>query len=147
MTGTAKTGASEQAEKQAVEAVIRANYDAFLNRITDEDGTYAADGVTIWDVFEPELIIGIEARKAFQRRDIGQSVARGSFTHKVTIQLITVHGNVAISRQHVDFSYAPPNPVSGRVRVTQMLEKIGGRWKLIHTHEDMEPAGVPDIET
>lgn len=136
---------NEVADKQAVEAVIRANYDAFLNRVTDEDGTYALDAVTIWDVFEPDLIIGIEARKAFQRRDIGQSVARGPLTHTVTIQLITLHGPVAISRQHVDFSYAPPNPVSGRVRVTQVLEKTDGRWKIVHTHEDMEPAGVPPV--
>ena len=138
--------AAKHSEKQAVEAVIRANYNAFTTRVTDDNAEYAANGVTIWDVFEPELIIGIEARKAFQRRDIDQSVARGALTFDVTIQLITLHGHIAISRHHVDFNYEPPNAVSGHVRVTQVLQKFGGQWKIIHTQEGMVPTGVPEIE-
>lgn len=140
------TETTSDPEKQAIEAVIRANYNAFTTRQTDDDGEFASKDVTIWDVFEPELIIGREARKAFQRRDIEQSVARGSLTFDVTIQLITLHGDIAISRHHVDFTYEPPNAVSGRVRVTQVLEKIDGHWKIIHTQEGMVPSGVPPIE-
>jgi len=132
-----------EAEKKAVEAVIRANYRAFVTRKTDDNATFAAEDVTIWDVFEPELIIGIEARQAFQRRDIDQSVARGSLTFDVEIQLITLHKDIAISRHHVNFHYKPPNPVAGRVRVTQVLRKADSHWKLIHTHEGMMPTGVP----
>ena len=145
-SNNAATDPAEQAGKQAVEAVIRANYNAFVTRVMDGHGEYAHENVTIWDVFEPELIIGIEARKAFQRRDIDQSVARGPLTFDVTIQMITLHGPVAISRHHVNFTYEPPNAVSGRVRVTQVLQKFDGQWKIIHTQEGMVPAGVPVLE-
>ncbi len=140
------TDSTIEAKKQAVEAVIRANYNAFTTRVTDDDGDFAAQDVTVWDVFEPELIIGLEARKAFQRRDIDQSVARGPLTFDVTIQLITLHGDIAISRHHVNFNYEPPNAVSGQVRVTQVLQKFAGRWKIIHTQEGMVPTGVPPTE-
>jgi hypothetical protein len=144
MTDLSNSNAKD-AEKRAVEAVIRANYNAFTTRVTDDGAEYAAEGVTIWDVFEPELIIGIDARKAFQRRDIDQSVARGALTFDVTIQLITLHGDVAISRHHVDFNYEPPNAVSGHVRVTQVLQKFDSQWKIIHTQEGVVPTGVPEI--
>ena len=140
------TDLSAEAEKQAVEAVIRANYNAFTTRVTDDDGEVAAQDVTIWDVFEPELIIGLDARKAFQRRDIEQSVARGPLPFDVTIQLITLHGDIAITRHHVNFNYEPPNDVSGRVRITQVLQKFDDQWKIIHTQEGMVPTGVPPIE-
>ena len=140
------TGTTSETEKQAIEEVIRANYNAFTTRVTDDEGEYAAEDITIWDVFEPELIIGLEARRAFQRRDIEQSVARGPLTFDVTIQMITVYGDFAISRHHVDFKYEPPNAVSGRVRITQVLRKFGETWKIIHTHEGMVPSGVPPID-
>ena len=34
----------------------------------------------------------------------------------------------ALARYHVYFHYEPPNPASGRIRITDVFRKFDGRW-------------------
>ena len=43
------------------------------------------------------------------------------------------------------FDYEPPNATSGRVRITDVLLRSPGGWRIVHHHEGMAPAGVPPI--
>jgi ketosteroid isomerase-like protein len=60
-------------------------------------------------------------------------------------QAISVWGDTGVARYHVDFDYAPPNAHGGRIRITSVLRREGGRWLIVHHHEGAVPAGVPPI--
>ena len=38
-----------------------------------------------------------------------------------------------------------PNAHGGRIRITSVLRREGGRWLIVHHHEGAVPAGVPPI--
>ena len=101
------------------------------------------DGVTIWDVFTPELIVGKAERDDFHARDRAQMRARGRLHLDVGPTLIDVHGDVAWARYVVTFRYEPPGETSGRVRVTDVLVRRGVGWRVVHHHEGLVPTGPP----
>ncbi len=125
--------------------LIERNFDAFRN-----DEEYNSDRVnhpdaTIWDVFTPELIRGDEARRKFHEADHTQMRARGKLTLTVENMLVDAWDNTALARYHVVFSYEPPNPAAGRIRITDVFRRFDGRWLRVHHHEGMMPTGIPPI--
>ena len=54
-------------------------------------------------------------------------------------------GDTALARYYLNFAYAPPNAASGRIRITDVLRRFDGRWKIVHHHEGLVPTGVPPI--
>jgi ketosteroid isomerase-like protein len=97
---------------------------------------------TIWDVFVPGLIVGPEARRAFHEADRMQSVARGPLRMERSDPLISVWGDIALARYVLSFEYAPPNAVSGDVRISTLFRRHSGAWRIVHHHEGLAPAGV-----
>jgi ketosteroid isomerase-like protein len=100
---------------------------------------------TIWDVFLPELIVGQAERERYHAADQDQMQARGALNYQITEPLVDIWGDVALARYYLSFTYAPPNPTSGRVRISSVLRRDGDVWRVVHHHEGMVPAGVPPI--
>ena len=126
--------------------IIRGLFESFSER--DESGLESNmdPACTVWDVFEPELIVGTEEREAFHRRDREQSQARGALSWKLEPLQLEIVGEVAIARYYLHFVYQPPNATEGRVRITDVLRNRSGAWKIIHHHEGITPAGPPGFE-
>ena len=103
------------------------------------------DECTLWDLFEPELITGKTEREAFHERDRTQSMARGPLSISIEPLKLDVYNEVAIARYWLEFNYEPPNATSGRVRITDVLLRTPGGWRIVHHHEGLAPAGVPPI--
>jgi len=133
-------------DRRAVEGVVRRMHDDFLKRRTEGREERFYDDCTIWDVFEPNLIVGKTERETFHVRDKSQSVARGSLALEVRDILTTVHADIAIARYYLDFAYQSPNAVAGVIRITCIMQRRGSSWQIIHHHEGMVPAGVPPFD-
>jgi hypothetical protein len=50
-----------------------------------------------------------------------------------------------VARYYLDFSYEPPNPASGTVRITDVFKNASGKWLIVHHHEGLLPNGIPAI--
>jgi uncharacterized protein (TIGR02246 family) len=129
-----------------IAALIRGMYRAFADG--DPAGIEAAlhPDATVWDVFTPQLIRGRAEREAFHAADQAQKNARGRLSFTVSEPLVDVWGDVAVARYELDFRYEPPNATAGRVRITDVLGQVDGRWRIVHHHEGLVPAGVPPID-
>ena len=134
---------SNASAEAAVWAVIQGMYDSF--GAGDEAGinTALADSATVWDVFEPELIRGLQERDEFHVRDRAQSTARGPLSMSIMPLQVDFFGEVAVARYYLDFKYQPPNAVSGRVRITDVLLPTTDGWEIQHHHEGISPGGSP----
>lgn len=101
------------------------------------------DNATVWDVFNPDLIVGKAQRDEFHARDRAQMRARGRLHLDVGPAMVDVRGDVAWARYIVDFRYEPPGQASGRVRVTDVLVRRAEGWRVVHHHEGLAPAAPP----
>lgn len=125
--------------RQAVEAVITRMFRSFAAGDVTGIDACLDDGVTIWDVFTPELVTGKAQRDEFHAKDRAQMQARGPLRLDVTQLAVEVRGEVAWARYVVDFRYDPPNPLRGLVRVTDVLLRHPDGWRIVHHHEGLMP--------
>jgi ketosteroid isomerase-like protein len=127
-------------------AILRGLFESFSQR--DESGLESDmdPDCTVWDVFEPELIVGSDEREAFPQSDRQQSPARGTLSWELEPLNLDVIGDLAIARYYLHFTYQPPHPTQGRVRITDKHQNKSGVWKIIHHHEGITPGGPPDFE-
>jgi len=124
--------------------IIRGLFESFAAR--DDDRPDIDANCTVWDVFEPDLIVGEEQRAAFHERDRKQSVARGPLSWRVEPLQLDVIGDIAIARYYLHFEYQPPYATEGRVRITDILKRQGTDWTIIHHHEGITPNGPPGFD-
>jgi ketosteroid isomerase-like protein len=142
----ARSTQTSAADTVAIEAVIRGIFKDFARG--NPAGIEAAESadVTVWDVFTPQLIQGQKALKDFHAADKSQMQSRGALHLDVEDGMVLdVWGDTAIARYYISFTYDPPNATSGRIRITDVLRRIEGRWLVAHHHEGMVPEGVPPI--
>lgn len=118
----------------------------FMERNDAKMQAQLVDDCTIWDVFEPGLIRGLEERAQFHARDKAQSTARGPLSLNIRKFSHKRLGDTAYACYELDFSYEPPNAVAGTVRITDILVRRSGRWLIQHHHEGLAPEGVPPID-
>ena len=134
-----------EAIKKEVWAVIASIFRAFEEHRPDGIEAHMHPDVTVWDVFTPQLIQGTAERAKFHKDDQAQMQARGPLSLKIEEPVVDAWDNSAIARYYLEFDYQPPNPASGRVRITNVFRKIDGRWLIVHHHEGLVPTGVPPI--
>jgi len=127
-------------------AIVRGIFESFSQRDESSLERPMDPDCTVWDVFEPELIVGSEEREAFHQRDRQQSQARGALSWEVEPLNLDVIGDIAIARYYLHFTYQPPHAAEGRVRITDILQHKAGVWKIIHHHEGITPTGPPGFE-
>ena len=126
--------------------IIRGLFESFSQR--DETGLEGDldPNCTVWDVFEPDLIVGAEQRAAFHARDRRQSEARGTLSWRVEPLQLDFVGEIAIARYYLHFDYQPPHATQGRVRITDILKRNTTGWSIIHHHEGITPEGPPGFD-
>lgn len=134
----------QEDDAAAVADLIRGIFRDFQNHAPAAIESRQHPDCTVWDVFIPGLIRGREELKRFHARDQAQMRTRGPLTLEVDTPLVDVWDDVALARYSVNFTYAPPNPASGRVRITTVLRRVSGQWLMVHHHEGLEPSGPPD---
>jgi uncharacterized protein (TIGR02246 family) len=134
---------SAATDSRAIAALIRGIYEAFADGNVGAIESALADDCTVWDVFTPELIKGREERERFHAADQEQKSRRGPLTWRLDEPLVDVWGETAIARYVLHFAYAPPRPVEGTIRITDVLRKREGRWRIVHHHEGTTPSGAP----
>lgn len=124
---------------ELIGGVYRAFADGQVHRIEEA----LAPECTVWDVFTPELIHGREERARFHAADQAQMRARGPLRWSLGEPLIDVWGDTAVARYVLEFEYLPPRPTAGRVRITDVLRRRDGGWRIVHHHEGLVPTGPP----
>jgi ketosteroid isomerase-like protein len=128
-----------------IAAIITGIFDSFAEHNPEGIDNHMHPDATVWDVFTPQLIRGTEERDKFHAEDQKQMQARGPLTMNVEEPEIDAWDDTAIARYYLDYSYEPPNPASGRVRITDVFRKVDGNWLVVHHHEGTVPAGIPPI--
>ncbi len=128
-----------------IAAIIKGIFNAFADHDPDGIDGHMHPDSTVWDVFTPHLICGQAERDKFHADDQKQMQARGPLTLNVEEPVVNTWGDTAIALYYLEYSYAPPNAASGRVRITDVFRKVGGKWMIMHHHEGTVPAGVPPI--
>ncbi|MSO66084.1 MAG: DUF4440 domain-containing protein [Alphaproteobacteria bacterium] len=131
-------------DRKEIVRMIKANFDAFAAHSIETMRTMDHPDSTIWDMFEPELFIGEEGRARFRRNDVGQSKRRGKLTINVEDPVVVdIWENTALARYYLNFRYQPPNAMANRVRITDVFQRVDGKWLRRHHHEGTIPTGVP----
>jgi ketosteroid isomerase-like protein len=139
------SGQDNEALKRELAGIIKGIFDAFERHDTGHTETVMTEETTIWDVFQPQLIKGPAERNKFRQVDQAQMQARGKLTLTYDAPVVDVWGDAAIARYYLNFEYQPPNATKGQVRITDVFRKVDGKWKIVHHHEGMVPAGIPPI--
>jgi len=137
--------ASVEDTKQALIEIIHARFAAFKDDDVPGLEHHLADEITLWDVFVPQLIRGPDERRAYRQADQAQMRARGPLTIKIEEPVIDIWPAFAVARYYLAFSYEPPNPASGTVRITDVFKNADGKWLIVHHHEGLVPTGIPPI--
>lgn len=133
-------------ERTEIVRMIKANFAAFVAGSIDGMKVMDHPDGTIWDMFEPELFVGAEGRARFRKKDVGQSLQRGKLVINVEDPVVVdVWENTALARYYLNFTYEPPNAMANRVRITDVYQRIDGKWMRRHHHEGTIPTGVPAI--
>ena len=101
-------------DKKQVEALVRDIFQCFVEHRPDDMAARIHEQSTIWDVFVPELLMGVEEKQKYYAADQEQSQARGPLKLTVEPPVIDVWGDVGLARYYLNFDYAPPHPTSGR---------------------------------
>ena len=128
-----------------IKGIINNIFNAFKNNNQDEMEKYMHPNTTIWDVFTPQLIRGIKERKIFRAEDQEQKQSRGILTIKIDKPIFDFWNDTALARYYLNYSYEPPNPAEGEVRITDVFRKVKGKWLRMHHHEGETPKGFPPV--
>ena len=124
-------------------AVIYGVYDSFAEGRPRDMEEVQLPGYSVWDALTPGLRKTREEGKRFHAEDQNVMVARGDLTWSLEPLKVDIHENVAIVLSQLEFSFAPPNPIAMKVRVTDVLLLTDGKWMMLHHHESAEPHSSP----
>ncbi len=134
---------TSQAERNEIMSVVNSVFESFeAGDILGIEKTLAEDS-SVWDVFTPQLVIGREGRREFHEADKAQSTARGKLTWNSRFVRVDVWGDTALACYYLDFEYKEPNAMIASVRITDLLRRIDGAWKIMHHHEGIIPDPHP----
>ncbi len=132
-------GLIDQRIKDELWGNVRKMFDAFLEKNRPLANSFIAEDVTLWDSVERDLVITLEGLNQLRDRrpppsaNAPQVVAIENFNPQ-----ISVHGSLAIVRYEfiVKFDQGLPDEL---IRNTAVWRREGGRWQVIHNHEDVLP--------
>lgn len=136
---------NDPADVVAVEALVHRVWERFLDQ--DPEGMLAClhPDCTVWDIFQPQLVRASTMRD-YVAADYEQSAARGKLAHTWSDFTTNVWGDAAIVRFFTDFEYQPPNPLTGKGRISVILRRFPDKgWLVVHVHEGTLPEGIPEI--
>jgi len=130
---------------EEITAIIKGIFTAFEEHDSDGIEGHMHPDATVWDVFTPQLIRGVEERKKFHADDQEQMQARGPLSLRLEEPEVSVWVDTALACYYLNYSYEPPNAAEGRVRISNVFRWIDGKWLIVHHHEGTVPVGIPPI--
>ena len=134
-------------DQQAVVSLVHRIFDSYLQFDPELLEQCDAPECTIWDLFEPDLVRGGRAARAeFRKKDMSESQQRGALRIDIEEPVVDVWGDVAVARYYLDYEFAAPGALRGRVRITTVARRIDGEWRRIHHHEGALPTGRPPLK-
>jgi ketosteroid isomerase-like protein len=113
-------------------------YDAYLTSDRARADSYIADDVTIWDTEHEPLVHGLSGLNALRDSRPAGSVAAVAGID-VTDPVVDVWGDVALVRHTFVVRFVDSAAAPERVRNTAVWQRRGGRWLVVHNHEDVLP--------
>ena len=128
-----------------IKNIIHGIFNSFENHDPDGIERHMHPESTVWDVFTPQLICGSKERDEFHAGDQEQMQSRGKLSMSIKDPIVDIWGETAVARYYLEYSYTAPNPASGNVRITDVFQKINGKWLIMHHHEGSVPTGIPPI--
>ncbi len=98
----------------------------------------------MWDVFLPTTYRGPEQRNELWEADRRQFQARGKFSWSIDEPDIDMWvEDMAVCRYRLKFDFEAPNPATGDLRITDVMLRDAGVWKIVHHYEAPAPSGPP----
>lgn len=128
-----------------ITAIIKGIFTAFEEHDPDGIEGHMHPDTTVWDVFTPHLIRGLEEREKFHAEDQKQMQARGPLTLTLDEPDVRTWDDTAIACYYLSYSYEPPNAAAGQVRITDVFRRVEDKWLIVHHHEGTVPTGIPPI--
>ena len=135
-----------ESDRQAISGVVTAFF-TYLNEQNYDgiDSLFHEDG-TMWDAYQAKTYRGDAQRYELWATDREQFTARGRFRWSVEEPDIDLWGgDVAVCRYRLTSSFDPPNATSGHFRITDVLWREDGDWKIVHHYEAPAPRGAPPV--
>lgn len=132
-------------EEEAAFRVIEGVYEAYRTLRPEKIEAVQLPEYSVWDGTLPQLFKNRAEVKAFHAKDQENTKARGPFSFKIEPLKIDIVGDFAVVLSGMDFEWQPPNAWSGRMRITDVMRKVSGEWKMFHHHESVEPEGYSHI--
>lgn len=130
------TPGSEEAEAFDV---IHGVYEAFADGRPDDIEAVQLAEYSVWDALTPALRTSLDDVKKFHAEDQDTKTSRGAQTWSLVPLKVDILGDMAVVLSQLDLSYQPPNPLQARIRVSDVLKRVNGRWMMFHHHESVEP--------
>jgi ketosteroid isomerase-like protein len=130
---------TNDAAKAEILGLIRSVFEAVTRHDVEAVLAILHPDTTVWDYRTPGMVRGHDHHRQVLNAGQANMTDRGPPTFTVEDPIIDVWGDTAVARFYLSYEYKPPNPVSGRVRITDVFRRSGGRWLRMHHHEGVEP--------
>jgi ketosteroid isomerase-like protein len=112
---------------------VNAIYAAYLAGDRAAIDAHIADDATLWDSMHETLIRGKAELGAL--RDARPANGPKPVDLRASDPVIDVYGDVAVARHLLTVAFA--SQPEQRIRNTGVWRKLGGRWQVVHNHEDV----------
>ena len=136
-----KPGSEEEAAFRVIESV----YEAYRTFQPEKIEGVQVPEYSVWDGTLPQLFKSLAEVKAFHKKDQENTKARGPFSFDLRPLRIDVNGDWALVLCHMYAEWQDPNGLAMHMRLTDVMKKVDGRWKMYHHHESQEPGGYTHI--
>ena len=100
---------------------------------------------SVWDGTLPQLFKSRSEVKEFHKKDQENTKARGEFYFSIKPLKVDIEGNIAIVLSSMEAEWKEPNAWKARMRITDVMKKVNGKWMMLHHHESVEPNGYSHI--
>lgn len=132
-------------EEETAFRIIEGVYEAYRTLQPEKIEAVQLPEYSVWDGTLPQLFKSRAEVKAFHKKDQENTKARGPFSFQITPLKIDIVGDFAVVLSRMLFDWQPPNAWSGGMRITDVMRKVDGEWKMFHHHESVEPEGYSHI--
>ena len=136
-------GALQQQDGEAVWATVATVYAGFLTGDAGAIDTVLDEHVTIWNHDHAPLMVGVADLDAVRAARV-DTPSTGPAVASLSARDVLVDGagEVAWCRHLLDVGYA--DGTASTARVTDVLRRVDGGWRICHHHEQELPAaGLP----
>jgi hypothetical protein len=138
---TLAPGSDEEAAFRVIEGVYEA-YRTFSPKNIED---VQVSEYSVWDGTLPQLFKSLAEVKEFHKKDQENTKARGPFSFEIKPLRIDINGDWALVLCHMAAEWQAPNGLAMHMRLTDVMKKVDGKWRMYHHHESEEPRGYSHI--